>query len=238
MTEDKDRITLRHLLTMSAGLEWDESGDLLSPDNDLYQIWRVPDPIGFVLGKPLVAAPGTVWNYSGGWTNVLGQVIRRATGARVYDFADAALFGPLGITRRSWETLPNDIEYVSGDLRITPRAMAKIGLLYLDRGQWQGRQVVSERWTEEATRRHVTDAATIRRWHSTGDGYGCQWWNITFAGPSGGFDAFFSSGWGGQQIIVIRELNMVIVFTGANYTVLPNRWIQQMVEENILTAVS
>lgn len=237
MAEGKDRITLRHLLTMSAGLEWDESGSLVSPTNDLYRIWRVPDPIAFVLGKPLVAPPGTVWNYSGGTVNVLGQVIRRGTGTRVHDFADQALFGPLGITRRSWEMLPGDVEYVSGDLRLTPRDMAKIGWIHVDGGRWRGRQVVSRSWVEEATRRHVTDA-TVRNWLGTADGYGYLWWNMTLAGPSGPVDAFAACGWGGQQILVVRELGLVVVFTGADYAVSPFPWIQQLVQQHILAAVS
>ena len=107
---EKDKITIEHLLTMSSGLEWDESTYPYShPGNDIYQLFHKDDPIRYILNKPIVSEPGTQFLYSSGSTNVLGEIIRKATGQRADDFANEYLFSPLGITDCLWKELPNNV---------------------------------------------------------------------------------------------------------------------------------
>lgn len=205
-TPDKYEITLEHLLTMSSGLQWDEtSAPYNDPANDLNQLFTVSDQVRQVLSKNLMAVPGSTFTYNGGGTNVLGEVIRKSVDARVFDFGDEHLFKPLGITDFSWAQFPSSQEYVSGDLYLRPRDMAKLGYLYLNYGVWDGQQIVSREWVEQSTKVHT---------HPTGSvSYGYQWWIREFSS----YPIFHAQGWGGQTIAVIRDLNMVVVTTGGNY---------------------
>jgi CubicO group peptidase (beta-lactamase class C family) len=208
--ERKSEITLKDLLTMSSGLDWNEGEYPLSDmRNDLIQLFIVPDPVEYVLAKPVVHAPGTHWYYNGGGTNVLGEVIRQTTGLRMDDFASEHLFAPLGITDYEWDHINPDVIHASGNLRLRPRDMAKFGYLFLNGGLWDDKRIISKRWIEESTQEHVS--------FSQGGGYGYQWWLRTYDSESGSVDAFYAAGWGGQKIIVFPSLDMVVVFTGGNY---------------------
>lgn len=207
----KDRLTLEHLLTMTSGLAWNEM-ELSYDDarNDLIQLFRVPDPIAYILSKPLVAEPGTAWYYNGGNTNLLAAAIRQATGRRLDAFAAEHLFAPLGITNYQWDFINPDFVHASGNLELRPRDMAKIGALYLNGGVWNGQRIVSAEWVAASTRAHATAPAWF-------DGYGYQWWLHTYEAGGRAYRAFFAAGWGGQQIAVFPELDMVVVLTGGNY---------------------
>ncbi len=207
--DGKERLTLDHLLTMRSGLDWNES-EVPYDDvrNDLIQLFRVRDPIAYILSKPLVAEPGQDWYYSGGNTNLLGEVIRSATGQRMDAFAERYLFAPLGITNYRWDHLNADTIHASGNLQLRPRDMAKFGLLYLNGGVWNGQRIVSQEWVEASTRPHAA---------LTGGGYGYQWWLRSYDYGSKSAPCFFAAGWGGQRIHVFPELDMVVVFTGGNY---------------------
>lgn len=207
----KDTITLEHLLTMTSGLEWNE-GELpySDPDNDMIRLFREPDPIGYILSKPLVSEPGTTFYYGGHNTNLLGEAIRAATGQRMDAFAEDVLFGPLGITDYAWDFINPDIIHASGNLQLRPRDMAKLGQLCLNGGVWEGERIVSEAWIATSTQKHVRRSATR--------GYGYQWWLASYRVGDDHVDAFYAAGWGGQKIIVLPELEMVVVFTGGNYT--------------------
>jgi CubicO group peptidase (beta-lactamase class C family) len=226
--ERKNEITLKDLLTMSSGLDWNE-GEYSYSDtrNDLIQLFLVPDPVEYVLAKPVVDAPGTHWYYNGGGTNVLGEVIRQATGLRMDAFAAEHLFAPLGITNYEWEHINPDVIHASGNLRLRPRDMAKFGYLFLNGGVWDGRQIITRGWIEESTQEHVS--------LSHREGYGYQWWLKTYDSKSGPVDAFYAAGWGGQKIILFPKLDMAVVFTGGNY-VSPDP-TDEIVDRFILPAV-
>lgn len=207
----KDSITLHHLLTMTSGLDWDEQtygyGD---SRNDINALFSQDDPVGYILGKPMADSPGARWLYNGGGTNILGQVVRQASGQMLDAFADEHLFGPLGITDPSWAHLAGPMTYASGDLKIRPRDMAKIGYLFINGGVWSGQQVVSPEWIAEA----VEDRVDTRdsRW-----GYGYQWWIFDYPANGETYHSFGARGWGGQVITMFPTLNMVVVLTGGNY---------------------
>jgi CubicO group peptidase (beta-lactamase class C family) len=206
----KSRMTLEHLLTMQSGLEWNEM-ELPYDDerNDLIRLFLVPDPIEYILAKPLVAQPGTVWYYNGGNTNLLGEVIRQATGQRMDAFAAEYLFAPLGITDYEWDHINAETIHASGNLQLRPRDMAKFGVLYLNGGEWNGQPIVSQTWVEASTQLHAKPRG--------GGGYGYQWWLRTYDFGSEEVMTFFAAGWGGQRISVFPSLDMVVVSTGGNY---------------------
>ena len=226
--EEKDAITLYHLLTMTSGLEWNEA-DLSygNTRNDLIQLFIVSDPKEYILAKPVVSEPGTEWYYNGGGTNLLGEVIREASGLRMDDFAEENLFAPLDITNYEWDYINSDTVHASGNLRLRPRDMAKFGYLFLNGGVWNGEQVISEEWVEESTKDHASP--------SWADGYGYQWWLETYRSGATSIDSFYAAGWGGQRITVFPSLDMVVVFTGGNYV--EGEPVDEIISRHILPAV-
>ncbi|MCP4542198.1 MAG: serine hydrolase [Chloroflexi bacterium] len=226
--ERKDEITLEHLLTMTSGLEWNEMELAYSDiNNDLIQLFRVSDPIEYILAKPIISEPSTEWYYNGGNTNLLGKVIREATGQRMDDFAAEYLFAPLGITDYEWDHINLDMIHASGNLKLRPRDMAKFGYLFLSGGVWNGEQIISQEWVETSTKEHISTP-----W---GDGYGYQWWLKTYHYGSALVDSFYAVGWGGQRIIVFPSLDMVLVFTGGNYV--DQEPVDEIITRYILPAV-
>ena len=208
--DEKDKITLEHLLTMTSGLEWDESTFSYSdPRNDVFQLFHQNDPIRFILNKPMVTEPGTQFLYSSGSANVLGEIIRKTTGLRADDFAREYLFSPLGITDYKWVILPNNVLFTSGDLKLRPRDMAKLGDLYLHDGVWKGQQIISEWWVEKSTRSFINA--------DPGWEYGYKWWLYTYEINSQQIESYSARGWGGQNIIVFPSLDMVVVTTAGYY---------------------
>ena len=207
---EKDNITLEHLLTMTSGLEWDESTyPYTDHRNDAVQLFNQIDPIRFVLNKPMAAEPGSTFQYSSGSTNVLGEIIRKACGVRADSFARDYLFSPLGITDYQWEELPNNVLFASGDLKLKPRDMAKLGDLYLHGGMWNGKQIISESWVNASVQSFIT---VSQDWD-----YGYHWWLQTYEVNAGEIESFSASGWGGQKIFVFPGLDMVVVTTAGYY---------------------
>ncbi len=210
-TGGKEKITLANLLTMSSGLQWNEQDVPYSArSNDIIRLFLVSHPLNFIFSKPLASEPGTKWYYNGGGTNVVGQIIQRKSGTRLDYFADKYLFEPLGIEQSKWVYIDRDFVYCSGDLRLRPRDMAKLGQLVLDMGVWNGRRIVSAEWIARMTTRFVS--------MPHGEGYGYQWWLVTYKLGPKSFDTYQASGWGGQRIIVIPDLRSVVVIAGSNYT--------------------
>jgi CubicO group peptidase (beta-lactamase class C family) len=213
-TPEKDRIQLRHLLAMTSGLEWDEDRSYSDPKNSEIMMIRSPDPYRFVLEQAVKAEPGKLWNYSGGSTQLLAAVLQRRTGRPLAEFAEEALFEPLGITQFEWVKMPANGEAAAASgLRLRPRDMAKIGELVLENGVWNGHRIVSEAWIEESTK-PLTEAWLAHR-------YGYQWW-IGESKIGGGINmpmVSWVAGWGlgGQRIFVVREYDLVVVITAGLY---------------------
>lgn len=189
----KDAITLEHLLTMSAGLNWVEGDDVYR------QMWQSGDWVKFVLDRRMVADPGADFNYSSGVSHVLSGLVRQSTGKLTQDFAQEHLFTPLGIAQPHWDEDADGLAIGGWGLVLTPREMAKLGFLYLHGGMWDGRQVVPAEWVKTSTTAHI----------KTGDDldYGYQWWVYPKS------DAYAALGRDGQIIFVAPEANLVAVFT-------------------------
>ena len=217
----KERITIEHLLTMTSGLEWVEWNTSLSSEkNDIVGIWfQDKDPLTFILEKPLVKEPGTTFNYSGGNTIVLGEIIRNATKMDLEQFANEYLFKPLGIDSSDWNLrYKNGVIEAGGGLEITPRDLTKIGALCLNKGTFNGKQIISEKWIEKCNTQYSDNTNIFIPGHlSGGHGYAYSWWLKTLKKSGKEISMYHAVGWGGQELIIIPELNAVVVFTGGNY---------------------
>ncbi len=227
----KSKISLEHLLTMTSGFEWDEQNmSYREVENDIIQLFIVPDPLKYILSKPSIQQPGSNFCYNGGNTNLLGEVIQETSGFKLDTFAKEYLFNPLSINQYRWVHINPDLVYASGDLKLRSRDMAKIGYLMLNKGMWKLKQVVSSEWIENSTKPHFH--------FSNKEGYGYQWWIKQYELGTSYIHSFSAQGWGGQSIIVFPVLNAVAVLTGGNYaTRSPNdeivyRYILPSLDEN------
>ena len=210
----KEAMTLEDVLTMRSGLDWQEG------DPAYRAMYVSPDWVKSVLDKPMAAPPGSQFNYCSGCSHVLSAVLRQTTGMNTRDFADQYLFKPLGISNVKWDTDAAGIPIGGWGLQITPRDMAKLGYLYLRDGQWDGQQIVSAEWVEDATRTHTKTDGDL--------GYGYQWWTY----PS--LSAYTALGRYGQTIFVIPELELVIVTTAEMNG---HEEIFRLIEQYIIPAV-
>jgi len=187
-------ITLGNLLTMTAGLasnEWQP----MDADNTWVQMQRSADRLKSVFDRPLIEPPGTAWSYDSGLPDVVGLMIERTSSLSLKEFALSFLFRPLQIDDLCWRGSP-----ATGiSITLTPREMAKLGSLFLDRGTWDGKRVISSAWVASSTAAHVDTRVE-------GNRYGNFWW----IPPYGGYAAW---GDGGQRIIVNPERNLVVVLT-------------------------
>jgi CubicO group peptidase (beta-lactamase class C family) len=210
--EDKDKIRVRDLLSMQAGLSWDEwTFSYTDERNDHVRMMRSDDPVRYVLEQQVVSPPGTKFAYNSGISIVLGKILSKVSGKPVDKFAEKHLFEPLGISDFYWSKYPDEIVQTGGGLFLRPRDMAKIGYLYLNGGRWQQTQVVSEKWISESTKAHV-DADQIPK-AARADGYGYQWWLSSFKVDEELIESYGARGRGGQFILVLPKQEIVAVFT-------------------------
>jgi CubicO group peptidase (beta-lactamase class C family) len=203
----KQAITLEDILTMSSGLDWPEwSTSYSDPTNIVRQMLLSPDPVQFVLDRPMQTDPGKLFNYNTGGSNLLSAIIEQTTGTSTLEFARANLFEPLGFSEVFWAQTQNGMYRGGEGLMLTPRDMAKFGYLYLNHGIGDGRQIIPAAWVDASTADHIS----TERQAYAGYQYGYQWWLGWMQSP--GFHT--ASGYGGQYIFVIPEKKLVVVFTG------------------------
>jgi hypothetical protein len=189
-------ITLKQLLTMTAGLPPNESSPGFRNPYEL-EMLASPNWIEFIFSHPLAFNPGEGYHYSNADTHLLSAIITRATGMSTKDFADRYLFDPLNISVRDWEQDPQG--YYTGGFRMyfAPRDLARFGDLYLYNGSIDGRRILSAQWIRDSIRFQVP---------ADQFGYGYLWrlYNIF------GYNCYFAWGYGGQFILNIPEINMVV----------------------------
>ncbi len=202
---DRERIAVRDLLTMRSGLRWPYKPYL----SMARRMEAAPDPVRFVLEQPVVAAPGTNWHYNNGSAEVIGALLRKATGRPLDQFSKEALFDPLGIDDWEWGRMANGDPGASWGLRLRPRDLAKIGQLVLDHGAWQGQQTVSASWIKEMTTPHI-----VRQDASS---YGYLWWSGRRSVDGRDIDWVGSVGWGGQCLYILPSLGLIVVVTAGVY---------------------
>lgn len=192
----KRDITLRHLLTMTAGLTWSYDQETASPvspfDLEQWKTIRMRD------------TPGKKFEYNTMLAHMMSAILTKASGKSTKEIADAFLFKPLGISDVQWSKDNKGIYLGGAELFLKPRDMAKFGLLYLNKGMWSGQQVVPREWVEESTSPKLSIDPDLNYPRAIRYGY---WWWI----PARGYQA---RGWGGQYIIVRPDMKMVVVVTG------------------------
>jgi len=206
----KERMTVEHLMTMTSGFACDENGDENAPGNEDKMQGQAaqPDWYKFMLDLPLAAAPGDAFAYCSGAVNLIGGIVQRATGMWIPAFFDRSLARPLQIGAYHMNLTPTNDGYLGGGLHIRPRDEIKLGQLYLDGGLWNGKRIVSKRWVTLSTAAHPMNA------HGT-DGYDWHLNVIHYGGRD--FREYDASGNGGQFLMVIPEVDLVVLFTGGNY---------------------
>ena len=225
----KESILVRHLLTHTSGLRWAENAEIVT--------WMSSsNPLRYILNRPLVDSPGTDFNYSTAGTHLLSAVSRQAIGVDIEIFADSYLFAPLGISRWRWERDPQGYPFGGHGVELRTEDMAKLGVLFLNRGRWGGEQVVPADWVRQAT------AAHIRGGWSWGPvdrvGYGLLWWLAS----AHDVDLYMALGWGGQFVICVPVLDLVVAVNArwqvdADQADAQERAILQVVVEELLPQI-
>ncbi|WP_420454137.1 serine hydrolase domain-containing protein [Rubrivirga sp.] len=198
-SERLDRLTLRHLLTMTSGF----CSDFAGGEAQLDAMRQSDDAVRFMLNQPLLHEPGEHFAYCSGASQLLSAVVTEATGVNAEAYAESRLFGPLGIEEVIWPTDPQGNNTGWGDLFIRPTDLAKIGQLFLQRGEWEGERLVSEAWVDEATMQQVADGE---------EGYGFRWWV-----PNSLPGLYEGRGRGGQRLVVWPQQELVVVMIGSGF---------------------
>ena len=200
----KEAITVRHLVSMTSGLQCIRDG--MEGDSAI-EMQRSPDYVQFVLDLPVAYEPGSQFIYCSPAISLLSPILQQATGMTALAFAQQYLFEPLGIHDVLWETDPQGYTRGWGDLSLHPHDMAKLGLLFLQQGRWEDRQIVSRRWVKEAS---VAQSATP----AAEDPYGYGWWLTNDLEG-----VYRADGRNGQYIYILPRWNMVLVTTGGGYDI-------------------
>ena len=195
-------LQVKHLLTMSAGHEKEPTFAVVKEEN-----W-----VRAFLAAPIIHTPGSVFQYNSTATYMCSAIVQHVTGQKVIDYLTPRLFAPLGIDGMTWETCPRGINTGGWGLSIQTDGLAKFGQLYLQKGQWDGRELIPATWVAEATSKHIQqpDPAKPSRPKEQNDwlqGYGYQFWRCQHGGFRG--DGAF-----GQYTIVLPEQDAVIAITG------------------------
>ncbi len=197
LDENKKKITLEDLLTMTSGLDCNDDPSSGQPIMETSANW-----VGFMLDLPMAADPGTRFTYCSGVTHLLSAVLQQATGMTAREYANQVLFPQIGIDpvpENRWTSDPQGVTIGGYELYLTPREMAKFGYLYLHQGSWDGQQVVPAAWVTASTAWHV----------DKGDGLGYGYlWHI-----DPGRKSYAALGRAGQHIFVYPEQDLVVVFT-------------------------
>jgi CubicO group peptidase (beta-lactamase class C family) len=213
---DKANIKIRDLLTMSGGFTWNELSSVSEYDNWI----NSPNQVNYVLSRPLAFEPGQVFTYNSAALHLLSAGITLAANKSTLSFAKKYLFDPLGINVNYWEQDHQGINNGAAGLNITPHDMIKIGELILNRGMYNGKQIVSSEWIDQMVK---TQISTFNA-QPYGPGYGYGIW----VGHNDEGTYAFANGYGGQFIVIVPKLNLVVVATNewnnVSSTTANSRW--------------
>jgi CubicO group peptidase (beta-lactamase class C family) len=228
------RLTIANALTLSLGLQWSEDIPYEDPANGEVQMESAPDRYQYIFSRPFVADPGTRWIYGAAAPTLIGKLIEKGTGQSLPDFARAALFDQIGIGATVWTNGSNGEPAAASGLRMTPRDLARIGQLILNRGQWEGRPVVPAEWLEKSFQPYFA-VDEFRR-------YGYLWYmgDFQYGSPPNRPIAHWigAFGYGGQRLFVLPELDIAVTITAGNYPD-KDQWIPpiRVIREVVLASV-
>ncbi len=196
----KQEMQIRHLMNMTTGFDW-----TIDRNESTNQMLQSADWTEHALGLPMKDEPGAAFNYCNGAAHILSSIIERATGKRLDVLLDEKM-KPLGFRDLYWQTSPEGASTGYSGIYMYPDDAAKFGYLYLNKGNWNGTQIIPEKWVEESTKLQVAGG-----WTPLFPGYGYMWWISRFGG-------YAALGNGGNYIFVIPELKLVTVFTGGLFS--------------------
>ncbi|MEM1001573.1 MAG: serine hydrolase [Bacteroidota bacterium] len=207
LDDRKADITIKHLITMSTGLDCNDWDKKSKGQED--KVYKKKDWLQYTVDLPMINDPGEVAFYCSMGVILMTEVIQESSGMSIDQFAEQFLFLPLGITNLKWGHTTRKAIITSGKrLYMTSRDMAKIGQLILNKGEWNGQRIISKAWIKEATTPKVKISGTD---------YGYLWWNFQLNNKGKATISKTATGNGGQYIMVLPEHNLVAVFTGGAY---------------------
>ncbi|MEO7042047.1 MAG: serine hydrolase, partial [Gemmatimonadaceae bacterium] len=228
---DRSRMTVGNLLTHSSGLACDDNDDASLGNEDRMQSQSAqPDWYRYALELPLLHAPGTVYAYCSAGINLAAGMIARATKLWLPEFFDRTIAQPLQIDHYSVNLTPAGDMYGGGGVYMRPRDFLKFGQLYVDGGVWNGRRIVDKSWVTRSTAHQITNP-------NGSDGF--AWHRFVLKAKGHEYQEYEASGNGGQYMMVIPELDVVIVITAANYNEygIWRKFREEMVPRYVLSAV-
>lgn len=197
----KRRMTLKHVLTMTTGLDWNEQVPYDDPRSDSSLMEATDDWVQYVIDKPMAEEPGKVFNYSSGATELLAYIFQKETGHDIDAYGEKHLFSLLGM-KHHWKRTFLGVVDTEGGLYLNGEDLAKIGYLYLHEGLWDGKQIVSKEWVRDSLNPYIPAGENFQ--------YGFKWWLY----PMEGRFVWMARGFGGQRLMVFPQENLIVVFTG------------------------
>ncbi|WP_194435631.1 serine hydrolase domain-containing protein [Vibrio fluminensis] len=227
--QGKAKITLANFLNMAAGLDWDEwSTSYGNPSNVRHQELHSDDGVAFTLGRQLTRQPGKHFSYSGGYVSVVGEVVANiAKLPTAADYARNSVFKELCFKHSYWLKQHDGRTNTGGGAMMRPLDMLKLGKLMLDEGKWQGKQLIEKQWVLDS----MNPATNPYR-----PSYTYFWWHEDYYVGKDKYTAVLARGWGGQEIAVIKDLDLVVVKTASNFTRTPQ--LTNMMKRFILPALA
>ena len=223
--KDKREITLKQLLTMTSGMPFTDKIP------EMPRWLKSKNWVEYLLTLPLVCQPGEKFSYSSGNTHLLAAVINKCLDGKLREFAQTELFNPLGFGNPFWEIDPQGIPFGSANLFLPIRDMLKIGYLYLQKGFWQGKQLINQEWVSEST--------TPKVYANDNFEYGYAWWLRNYSLPNQikPVKVICACGWTGQRIYIIPEMEVVaaIISKGDLWSVTEN--LDKLLGEFVLPAM-
>jgi CubicO group peptidase (beta-lactamase class C family) len=244
----KSEITLAELMTHTSGLACDDNDDASPGNEDRVQSQRdTPDWWKFTLDLPMANDPGARYAYCSPGMNLMGAALTTAAKTDMPELFDREIAQPLQWGPYYWDMMPNGEGYLGGGAFVRPRDLLKLGQAYLDGGVWHGRRIVDAAWVKESTATHVavSPATTGLAPDRFADFYfpgedGYAWHIAHLHTPGRDYRAYGAGGNGGQLLIVVPELDLVVAFTGGNYGqgLIWNKWRDELIPSAIIPAIA
>lgn len=229
---NKEKVTLKNLLTMSSAFEGNDF-DEGSPGNE-ENMYPTRDWVKFTLDLPMDSSKtnGKQWNYFTAGVVLLGDILNKSVPGGLEKYSAKKLFEPLGIKNYKWEYTPQGVVNTAGGLRLRSVDYAKFGQLYINEGLWNEKRILSKEWVKSSmTRQMVVN-------ESTNEYYAYLFWNMTFNVNGKEYEAYYSSGNGGNKIFIFKDIPVVVVITSTAYNKpYSHSQVNKMMKEYILPAV-
>jgi CubicO group peptidase (beta-lactamase class C family) len=206
---EKRKIALKHIMTMTSGLEWNEQVSYNDSRNSEWQMVESEDWMRYVVSHEVRDEPGSRFYYNTGGIHLLSAVIKSVSGLYAHLFAEKYLLHPMGIYGYQWNKDPMGYPCTGGTdggLGLRTRDIAKFGWLFLRDGKWKGKRIISEKWVNEAPHTHITT-------HGRGNSYGFNWMTGSRIANGKRFEYTASFGYGGQTLYIVPEYDLIVVFT-------------------------